>query len=339
MKTKVGVPRALYFYRDFPLWEGILTGLDCEVIVSPETSKEILKRGTYLASDELCVPMKIYFGHVDYLTNNHKLDYVFTPRYVMKEKDYYYCPKFLNLPETTKYSIKSGIQVLTWELNIRKNTPLKSTMNLGKKLKKSAEQSIKAHQKGLERMEEFKNLTRKGVLVPDALNKMYPDYHLINREKSKYDTKNESKRPLEILLISHPYNAYENIITQDLFGRLESYYVNVHTIESLNFEVFKKKAMLDDKLPNYWENEEELLQAAHYCLNEKRDEIDGAIFLISFLCGPDSLDQEIIMRDFKKNNVPFLSLNLDEHKGDAALITRLETFAYTVRMNKYWRDE
>ena len=44
-KYKVGIPRALHFYRYFPFWKKLLEELDVELILSPPTNKKIVEEG------------------------------------------------------------------------------------------------------------------------------------------------------------------------------------------------------------------------------------------------------------------------------------------------------
>ncbi|GAH10881.1 unnamed protein product [marine sediment metagenome] len=76
------------------------------------------------------------------------------------------------------------------------------------------------------------------------------------------------------------------------------------------------------------------MQAIRFFLTKGRDEIDGVIFLISFACGPDSLISELIMRDMKVVGLPFLEIIMDEHSGEAGLLTRVESFVEMIRRKK-----
>ena len=76
------------------------------------------------------------------------------------------------------------------------------------------------------------------------------------------------------------------------------------------------------------------MQSIRYFLTEGRDEIDGVIFLISFACGPDSLISELIMRDMKVVGLAFLEIIMDEHSGEAGLLTRVESFVEMIRRKK-----
>ncbi|MFX1459756.1 MAG: acyl-CoA dehydratase activase-related protein, partial [Promethearchaeota archaeon] len=97
---KVGIPRALHFYRYFPFWKKLLEELGAELVLSPPTNKQIVEEGVTHGFGELCIPMKIYYGQVLRLVRDHPdLDYIFVPRYVAEVKDAYFCPKFLSLPD------------------------------------------------------------------------------------------------------------------------------------------------------------------------------------------------------------------------------------------------
>ena len=74
----------------------------------------------------------------------------------------------------------------------------------------------------------------------------------------------------------------------------------------------------------YWSNEYEMTGAAGYFL--KSDNIDGIITLTAFGCGPDSLVIERIIRYAKYSKVPLLNLTIDEHTGEAGIVTRIEAF-------------
>ena len=54
--------------------------------------------------------------------------------------------------------------------------------------------------------------------------------------------------------------------------------------------------------------------------------IDGAIQLSAFNCGCDSVIKEFIAEEFKQAKIPYLSLMIDEHTGEAGLLTRIEAF-------------
>lgn len=338
LKYKVGVPRALYYYKFFPFWHEMLTQMGCQVILSPETNKQILEAGSKFSLGELCVPVKAYFGHVLWLLENRQdLDYLFIPRYVSLHKDHYFCPKFLALPDTVKNTVKPDIPILEWEINAKKRANIDSAIQFGKKLGISQEKSGKAYAKGMTRFKQFKDMQQKGHLFPDVMHRMYPQYVKKPKKMKKLDGDEQvdMNYPIKLLVLGHPYNTYDSLINLNLIERLQKYHVEVELLEQINENAFDDYVTINEKFHNYWNMEEELLQAARYYLLNENHDVDGVIFLISFACGPDSLIQELIMRDFKKVKMPFLDLILDEHSGESGMVTRIESFIDMIRRRKY----
>ncbi|HZD60143.1 MAG TPA: acyl-CoA dehydratase activase-related protein, partial [Anaerolineae bacterium] len=100
MSATVGVPQALLYYKYYPLWETFLRGLGAEIVVSSATTKRTVNTGTSLAENELCLPVKVFFGHLIELKD--QVDALFVPRVVSVEKSAYTCPKFLGLPDLAR---------------------------------------------------------------------------------------------------------------------------------------------------------------------------------------------------------------------------------------------
>ena len=75
---KIGIPRALLYYRYGLLWETFFQELGHTPVVSPPTNKDILLRGEQLSIDENCLSAKLFFGHAAMLEG--KCDALFVPR-------------------------------------------------------------------------------------------------------------------------------------------------------------------------------------------------------------------------------------------------------------------
>lgn len=338
VKIRVGIPRALYFYRYGPFWVYFLQQLKCEVVLSAPTTSNIVEHGTKLAISELCVPMKLYFGHVQALIDEYpELDYIFIPRYVSTHKKQYYCPKFLTLPETIKYGMNLEIPILTLEVNAKKMYGIEGAIQMGKVLGFSKEESGKAWVIAYSKFKEFKaQLTSENYISQLASLDLNLDHEIKTKTfRETIPEKIRGKFPVNILILGHAYNVYESYINMHLIERLKTLDCKIRTIEDLNPEKIKKPVKINKIYEQYWQSEDEILKTARYYLTEGRNEIDGVIFLISFACGPDSLIQELVMRDMKTRNIPFLTLILDEHSGESGMVTRIESFADMIRRKKY----
>ena len=124
---KVGVPRALSYYRYFHLWKTLLEGLGTEVVVSDPTGDSQLERGVRHCVDDICVPVKLFYGHVLDLADS--CDVLFISRLVSVEKadvDTYTCPKLIGLPDMVKSSFDDIPQMVEFVVDVQ-NRSIKSS--------------------------------------------------------------------------------------------------------------------------------------------------------------------------------------------------------------------
>ena len=326
-KIKVGIPRALHFYRYYPFWKKLLEELEVEIVLSPPTNKKIVEEGVTHGFGELCIPVKLYYGHVLKLIREHpELDYLFVPRYVAEVKEAYFCPKFLSLPDIIK--ILPGIpKILNFEVNVKEFPIATSAIELGKELGRTQNQALNAYREAQKYFDEYHKFLRSGAPVNHTLR-------LVERNRPFTLPKRKQKGDLRFLLLGHTYNIFDTFINIEFQKKLRDQGVEVLTIENLPESIFKKPVIINKRLRNYWRHEEEIMQSIRYFLTKGRKEIEGVIFLISFACGPDSLISELIMRDMKVVRLPFLQITMDEHSGEAGLLTRVESFVEMVRRKK-----
>ena len=73
----------------------------------------------------------------------------------------------------------------------------------------------------------------------------------------------------------------------------------------------------------HWDFGRNILYAAESMLQDEK--IRGIIFITFFGCGIDAFLEEIF-KDSICGQKPYLSLTLDEHSGEAGLMTRIEAF-------------
>ncbi len=324
---KVGIPRALHFYRYYPFWKKLLDELRVQIVLSPPTNKKIVEEGVTHGFGELCIPVKIYYGQVLKLIREHPdLDYVFVPRYVAEVKESYFCPKFLSLPDIIKI-LPAVPKILNFEVNVKEFPIATSAIELGKELGRTQNQSLNAYREAQKYFDAYHKFLRDGAPVNHALR-------LVENNRPFTLPKRKKKGDLKFLLLGHAYNIFDTFINLDFQKKLVDQGVEVLTIENLPESIFKAPVIISKRLRNYWKHEEEIMAAIRYFLTKGRKEIDGVIFLISFACGPDSLISELIMRDMKVVGLPFLEITMDEHSGEAGMITRIEAFVEMARRKK-----
>ncbi len=317
MGKTVGIPRCLLYYSYFPGWQTFFEELGAEVVLSSPTNKEIMDLGIRNSVDEICLPVKLFFGHVMALKD--KVDYIFVPRMMSVQRNEWICPKFLGLPDMIKAQIRELPPMIKPDVNLRK-----SRIGLYYAAKEAA-----------------RPFTKNNWQIMRGLFKAFSAQRNFDLEMK------QGKTPLEILelqefpepepesltlaLLGHPYLIYESFINMNLISRMRDMGVRLITPEMMPNSLIRKNAAKQPK-NLFWTLNKVTLGAANYFLSAKT--VDGIVQLASFGCGPDALINELIERRARREGqVPLLAINLDEHTGEAGLVTRLEAFIDMIK----WR--
>ena len=195
---KIGIPQALLYYWYGKYWENFWQTCGCETSTSPTTEHKIIAKGIAVALDELCLPVKIFLGHVAWLGS--QVDWIMIPQLIKVEAGAYICPKFMALPDLVRHTLPE----LTEKLLVVKVGPTKIDMHIS--LAKAA--------------------------VKLGLNPK--KNHLAAREvKAAFSV---SKNQIKIGLLGHPYCLYDPYFNLDLLKHLENNEINYLTPEMMPSE-------------------------------------------------------------------------------------------------------
>ena len=65
VRGRMGIPFGLNMYENLPFWFEFFTKLNFEVVLSPESSRQLYIKGQRtIPSDTVCYPAKLLHGHV-----------------------------------------------------------------------------------------------------------------------------------------------------------------------------------------------------------------------------------------------------------------------------------
>ncbi|HHV39110.1 MAG TPA: hypothetical protein GXX70_06450 [Tepidimicrobium sp.] len=313
MKDKVGIPRGMFYYDYYILWENFFNNLGVEIVLSPETNKDILDKGVHACVDEACLPVKVFHGHVDYLKD--RVDYIFIPKFISVYRREYCCPKHLGLPDMVRHSMKGLPELIKPKVDLKKsNRDMKrAIIHTGKYFNKSAGAAIKAFNKAQNRFQRYMESIRQGAMPIHGI---------------KYDEYN----PSQILLLGHSYNIYDRYINMGIVDKLRANDAGVITVEMLDTHTMRKHTSgLSKRI--FWTHGQRIVGGAFALMDEGL--IDGIIYISSFGCGMDSVLMELTERRAKKLGIPFTILTIDEQTGEAGINTRIEAFLDMLK----WRSK
>ena len=322
MKQKIGIPRGMFYYDYYLLWERFFDNLGVEVVVSPKTNKDILNRGIHACVDEACLPVKVFHGHVDYLKD--KVDCIFVPKFISIYKKEYCCPKHLGLPDMIKHSIDGLPEIIDTQINLRKsNRSLKkSVLYTGKYFTRSSRKILKAFDEAYDQFIQYTELMSRGIIPIHAVG-LWENLELKKPHNEDYRS--------QILLLGHSYNIYDEYINMNIANKLKKNGVKPITVEMVDDDTIRyHTSKLSKRM--FWTHGQKIVGGAFSLIDAKA--INGIIYISSFGCGLDSVLMELVERKAKEHNVPFTLLTIDEQTGEAGINTRIEAFLDMLE----WRD-
>jgi predicted nucleotide-binding protein (sugar kinase/HSP70/actin superfamily) len=325
MAVKIGIPNALLYYIYHPFWMVFFDEIGVQVVTSGRTTKNILDKGVREALSDACVPIKIFFGHVKELKD--KVDYLFIPRIVCLDRKTVYCPKFLGLPDMVRHSVDDIPPIIDVRIDTRlgRLSLIKAHLEIGSYFGASSGTVLKAYCKARMALYRYNQLLRKGLYPSDAMN------YINNPSRNKLVL--PAKSNLKFAVLGYPYAIYDSFISVNLLDKLKKMGVNVLTAQ--NIHPFLLNIQRNCNLPKrlFWNFSDAALKAAHYLFHQGR--VDAVLHLTAFGCGPDSLLNKFIELEAKQHrDIPFMTLMIDEHTGEAGMTTRLEAFVDMVKRRK-----
>lgn len=300
VNMKIGLPKALLYYKYKRLWEEFFTGLGHEIVTSPETDSRILSDGILYSVDECCLPAKIYMGHIFWLKD--KCDYILVPRVENFGKKESVCVKFNALYDIVKNTFDA--KLLNYDVDV-----------------------LNGHG-------ECEGFVKMGAELGSSRLKTFTAYKRAKRLQALSDSDECAKQEellktggLKIMLVSHPYNSHDKIIGFPTADYVKNLGGTVIYADKFSNSLCRETAkVLSPSL--YWTYNKELIGAASLY----KDYVDGIIFITAFPCGPDSLVTDLMLRRLK--NIPVCNIVVDELQGQSGLYTRIESFIDIIEQRK-----
>ena len=319
-KGRIGIPKALMYYRYFPFWSAFFEELGWRVKVSDGLGKA----GKIIYFEDSCLPMKLLVTHAVSLKD--QVDFLFVPRLVSLHRTFIMCPKFRGAPDILRLAGEGHLPIIdeTIDLRMGRHALLESFLRIGERLGASSGESRQAFVKGELSYSKFKKE------LSGRINRL-PLKHLFRLDIPT--PSQETRSTFRVAFIGHPYNLFDSDINKDVLTLMKQMGMEILTPDCLSEkEIDREVSGLSKEI--YWSSGREIVGALIHFL---KGGVDGVIFLTSFKCGIDALLQEFIKRSLKIREelmLPFLVLSFDEHTGREGLVTRLEAFKDVMEIRK-----
>lgn len=308
-RGKVGIPRVLNMFENYPFWHTFFTGLGFEVVLSEESSKEIFEKGIEsIPSEAVCYPAKLVHGHIVDLIDKG-INFIFYPCVVYEYKEFansknnYNCPVVAGYPEV----IKNNLELLR-EKNIHFVQPF-VTMDVKEKLISSL----------------YKSLAELGVGSEEVELAVEEAYIERNRVKNDIAKKTDSimeycvsKNLTAIVVCGRPYHV-DPEINHGLANLILEEGMAVLTEDSVAHMNDAKETL---NVVDQWTYHSRLYNAASVVTKNKNMEL---MQLTSFGCGLDAITADQVAEILRDSGRVYTLIKIDEGSNLGAIKIRIRS--------------
>jgi predicted CoA-substrate-specific enzyme activase len=315
-RGKVGIPRVLNLYENYPFWFTFFTNLGYKVVLSPESTRNIYELGIEsIPSESECYPAKIVHGHIMWLLKQG-IDFIFYPSIPYERKEVEGANNYYNCPIVASYSenIKNNVEELK-DRTINFQNPFlsfeseeiitKRLVEIMKDITDASDSEVKSavHKAWMEMEAERLDIRKKG------------------EETIAYLQETGRKG---IVLAGRPYHA-DPEINHGIPELITSYGVAVLTEDSISHlgKVDRPIVAIDQ-----WMYHSRLYAAASYVKTMPNLEL---IQLNSFGCGLDAVTTDMVNDILSKSGKIYTVLKIDEVNNLGAARIRIRSLLSALR--------
>ena len=318
-RGKIGIPRVLNMYEDYPFWFTLFTELGFEVVLSDHSNHHIYEKGIEsMPSESVCYPAKLVHGHIINLIEKG-LKTIFYPC-IMYEKEefnntdnHYNCPIVQSYSEAIKLNVedlkKNNIKFINPFLPIDEKKLIIKLLELDefKEYKFTKEEIKRAVRKAITEQNQFKDDVRKK-----------------GEEFLKYIKDHDEKA---IVLAGRPYHL-DKEVNHGIDTMINSLGLAVLTEDSI-CHLSKMETRL--RVVNQWEYHARVFHAADVVSQYDYLEL---VNLNSFGCGLDAIVTDQAEEILRFNNKLYTTIKIDEINNLGAAKIRIRSLIASMNKRK-----
>ena len=320
-RGKVGIPRVLNMFENYPFWYTFFTELKYQVVLSPTSTRKIYELGIEsIPSESECYPAKLAHGHVTWLIKNG-VKFIFYPCIPYERNEFPDAVNHYNCPIVTSYAenIKNNVDEL--------HDPSITFMNPFLTL--TSEEIV------TKRLTEiFPDIPESEV--KEAAHKAWEEMAAVHKdiEKKGEETlqylKETGRRG--IVLAGRPYHI-DPEIHHGIPDLINSYGVAVLTEDSVSHLVPVERPI---RVNDQWMYHSRLYAAANFV--KTRDDLD-LIQLNSFGCGLDAVTTDEVYEILDGSGKIYTCLKIDEVNNLGAARIRVRSLLAALRAKDAQKKE
>ena len=315
-RGKVGIPRVLNMYENYPFWYTFFTQLGYQVVLSPTSTRKIYELGIEsIPSESECYPAKLAHGHVSWLIKQG-VHYIFYPCIPYERTEFSDSVNHYNCPIVTSYAenIKNNVDELQ-DASIRFHNPFLSLTN---------EETVTSRL-----MEEFPGIPSQEIQAAAheawlELDRCRKDIMRKGEETLEYLEKTGRRG---IVLAGRPYHI-DPEIHHGIPDLINSYGIAVLTEDSVSHLAPVERPL---RVNDQWMYHTRLYAAANFV--KEKENLD-LIQLNSFGCGLDAVTTDQVNEILSNSGKIYTCLKIDEVHNLGAARIRVRSLLAAIRVKE-----
>ena len=320
-RGRVGIPRVLNMYENYPFWFTFFSKLGYQVVLSPVSNRKIYELGIEsIPSESECYPAKLAHGHVKWLIDQ-KVDFIFYPALFYERNESPEANNHYNCPIVTSYSenIKNNVEEIT-SGQMRLRNPFMSFRD-----EKTICDALTA---------EFKEINTEEIIaaVHEAWKELANAREDMQKKGEEVLTYLKETGGRGIVLAGRPYHI-DPEINHGIPELINSYGIAVLTEDSVSHLAKPERPLI---VSDQWMYHSRLYAAASYV--KTVDNLD-LIQLNSFGCGLDAVTTDQVNDILSGSDKIYTCLKIDEVNNLGAARIRIRSLLSAIRVREQKHKE
>ena len=364
---KVGIPRILNMYEEYPFWNALMRAAGFDVVLSSEsTFKKYEGALNTVMSDNICFPAKLAHSHLKELNENPEVDRILMPYVVYEHNDdpdntlnSFNCPVVSGYSDVIKSVIDLQKPIDSPVINFANDKALEKQiieylkgLGVSKKNAKTAlQEAMKAQAEYQKKIKEkAQEILGHSSLAADCksaehLTEHVKDYTPLGvpadlqsdgkQRTSKLTDGKQRTSKLTILLAGRPYHT-DPLVQHKLSEMIANLGVNVisddiarNIPETEDSNNDPSHCVAETYLVKQWAYMNRIMKSAQWAAEQGNDV--HFVQMTSFGCGPDSFIQDEIRDIMKRHGKPFTLLKIDDVSNIGSLKLRVRSLVESLQ--------
>jgi len=312
---KIGIPRVLNMYEEYPFWNTLFRACGFEVVLSEDSNYLSYEHALdSVMSDNICFPAKLVHSHISQLEHRVDIERILMPYVIFEHRDdnrtlnSYNCPIVSGYSDVIKSSMEPTLQIDSPVINFSdKRLLTKQIVSYLKSLGVNKSIALRALDQATLAQEQYEHAVRQRAL------------EILENSRQNHR--------LTLLIAGRPYHS-DPLIQHKLSEMVATMGVNV-----ISDDIVRGDTQTDSGeiyLVKQWAYINRIIKSGQWAAQQGEDV--QFVEMTSFGCGPDAFIQDEIKDILRRHGKPFTLLKIDDVSNIGSLKLRVRSLVESLKV-------